>query len=245
MRHDAGAGINVQFVGYSTTEGHTLYKIKVTSSDGQTWNLQKRYSEFRTLHDQLRPRHGDAMPQVPGRRFFGNQDPTFIQARQVQLQQYLEAVLQLERDLSTPALHQFLGGPPQQGEKNQDTRYREITEKLETQLLNLSLPPQPLPKGEIEQRIQKYGNALRLHVLSQPVDPIYLRALGFDADPIPLCPTNGERFDALSAPTGTPDDSEALTKLLNGIQEVLRPENIKANPDALTSAFPATSFSSA
>merc|ERR1719343_943478 len=174
-----------------------VYSIKVTSPDGETWNIRKRYSEVRLLHDQLRLRHGDALPAIPGKRLFGNQDPAFIAARQGGLQQYVEGVLQLERDVQTPALLQFLGGPQQQGERNQAKENQRILDNMSSRLLNLALPPAPLDETELSQRLKKYGQAMRLHVLSQPVDPIHLRTPGFDNEPLPLCSTNADHFEAL------------------------------------------------
>merc|ERR1719408_533550 len=93
---------------------------------------------------------------------------------------------------------QFLGGPgPRQGEPNQARQYQQILDSMQARLLNLALPPAPLDETEMSQRLKKYGQAMKLHVLSQPVDPIHLRAPGFDTDPAPLCATNADRFDTL------------------------------------------------
>jgi len=109
---------------------------------------------------------------------------------------------------------------------------------MQNRLLNLALPPAPLDETEMSQRLKKYGQAMRLHVLSQPVDPIYLRTPGFDAEPPPLCPTNAERFDALCTPPAPRGggDSVMLASLLEELNEVLRQPIV--NEDRLIVPFP-------
>merc|ERR1719343_965580 len=120
-----GQGWRVSFVGNALVDGTTVYSIKVTSPDGDTWNIRKRYSEVRLLHDQLRLRHGDALPMIPGKRLFGNQDPAFIAARQAGLQEYFNGVLRLEREVRQgSALAQFLGSPTPAGERDQARQYQ-------------------------------------------------------------------------------------------------------------------------
>jgi len=234
----------VRFVGNTCVEGHTTYIIKVTNADGDTWNIQKRYRELRELHDELRLRHGDSLPAFPGKRFFGNQDPSFIASRQAALQVYVEAVLQIERELRTPALQAFLGGPPHQGERSQEKEYQRILDNMTSRLLNLALPPAPLDEPEMAQRLKKYGQAMRLHVLSQPVDPIHLRAPGFDSEPLPLCPSNAEQLEALRAPPSN-NDGQILSDLLENLQKVLQPEQPLARPEDLIAQFPPVDLSQA
>lgn len=243
MSSDAVGRFAVKFVGNATVEGHTTYIIKVTNADGDTWNIQKRYREIRELHDELRLRHGDNLPSFPGKRLFGNQDPAFIASRQVSLQQYLEGVLQIEREVRTPALVQFLGGPQQVGERNQAKEYQRILDSMQSRLLNLALPPAQLDDTEMTQRLKKYGQAMRLHVLSQPVDPIHLRAPGFDGEPLQLCSTNADQFEALRAPPSN-SDGRILNDLLDSLHQVLRPENLNADPERLIVPFPSMALPS-
>eukprot|EP00416_Gambierdiscus_australes_P039796 CAMPEP_0171099276 /NCGR_PEP_ID=MMETSP0766_2-20121228/51009_1 /TAXON_ID=439317 /ORGANISM="Gambierdiscus australes, Strain CAWD 149" /LENGTH=236 /DNA_ID=CAMNT_0011558857 /DNA_START=72 /DNA_END=779 /DNA_ORIENTATION=+ len=232
------AGTSVCFVGYTTVEGHTTYIIKVSNAEGDTWNIQKRYREIRELHDELRQRHGDTLPPFPGKRLFGNQDPAFIASRQVGLQAYLEGVLQMERENRTPALQQFLGsGPQQHAERNEEKEYQKILDNMQSKLLNLALPPNPLDDTEMELRKKKYGNAMRLHVLSQPVDPIHLRAPAFDREPLHLCATNAEQLESLKAPPAT-NDGKILNDLLDNLQKVVRPEEPLVDTARLIVPFP-------
>merc|ERR1719253_1349283 len=174
-------------------DGHTVYVIQVTNPDGDTWNIEKRYSEIRELHEELRLRYGDQLPPIPGKRYWFNQDPDFIVARQKGLETYVEGVLQMEREIRTPSLQAFLGGPPQGSERNQAHQYQQILDNMQAKLLNLTLPPAPLDETDMKHRLNKYGQAMRLHVLSQPVDPIHLRAPGFDGEPPQLSTDNAAR----------------------------------------------------
>merc|ERR1711933_632369 len=134
MTEAAAGRYAVKFVGNSSADGHTTYFIKVTGPDEESWNLKKRYKELRDLHDQLRFRYSDSLPPFPGKRLWGNQDPAFIASRQVALQQYLDGVLKLEREVRTPALLQFLGAPLQHGEHNQAQQYQQILDAMQSKL---------------------------------------------------------------------------------------------------------------
>ena len=106
-------------MGSMLADGYTFYTIEVCSPDGSSWDIQRRYREFRELHDSLFSFYGEALPEMPGKRIFGNQDPTFVIERQVALESYLQRVLQLEcracRALS-PQTRQFLGLERRAGE---------------------------------------------------------------------------------------------------------------------------------
>merc|ERR1719443_1999066 len=134
-------------------------------------------------------------------------NPAFIAQRQAGLQEeYLDGVLALDRDVRMPALRELLGGPEQGGERNQARQYQQILDHMQSRLLNLALPPAYLDETDMQQRLRKYGQAMRLHVLSQPVDPIHLRA---------------ERFDQLCTHS-QPNDRASLNDLLDKLIEVTR-----------------------
>lgn len=86
----------VRFVGSIVIDGYTRYSIEVFSPDGSSWDIQRRYREIHDLHVSLRSLYGDMLPEMPGKRIFGNQDPTFIMERQAALEDYVNRVLQLE-----------------------------------------------------------------------------------------------------------------------------------------------------
>lgn len=215
-----------------------MYKIKVSGPDGESWMIEKRYRELRELHEHLRLKHPDQLPQFPGKRLFGNTDPAFVAARQAGLQLYLEGVLRLDPEAQTPALSRFLQcqGSEQRGERSQERRHREILDRMASRLFNLMQPPSPLDEIDMAQRLEKYGSAMRLHVLSQPVDPIHLRSLTLDVEPVRLCPTNSERFDALVAAPSL-GDGPLLQELMDQLTEALHTDRGIVDPEKLIAPF--------
>jgi hypothetical protein len=99
---------SVQFVGHVIADEYTEYHMKVTSSDGASWLVRRRYREFRELHDHLKLKYPDRMPSIPGKRLFGNQDPEFVRQRQDGLNRYMSGILALEPDCRTWVLQKFL-----------------------------------------------------------------------------------------------------------------------------------------
>jgi len=231
----------VKFLGNTSTDGHTTYTIKVLSPEGESWTICKRYREINELHEELRLRH-ESLPRMPAKRLWGNQDPSFIALRQQQLQDYLEGVLRIDPHLNTPALKAFLGNPTPQGERNQQRQYQQILDKMQGKLLNLSMPPATLDDSEISQRMTKYGHAMRLHVLSQPVDPIHLALPAFNMQPAEFAACSSEQLEQLKAPVGT-QDTALLSDMLDGLQQVLHTEQLGADPKKLIVDFPSISSS--
>jgi hypothetical protein len=100
---------SVQFVSnFEDRSGHTVYEINVFSPGGASWIVQKRYSEVREMHDTLRVWLQDRLPPIPGRRIFGNHDPSFIEERQLGLERYLNGTLQIIAS-QAPGLRGFIG----------------------------------------------------------------------------------------------------------------------------------------
>jgi hypothetical protein len=229
------------FVCNSQADGHTLYTIKATNADGESWNIKKRYRELRELHDQLRARVGDsALPAFPGKKLWGNNDPAFIANRQQQLEVYFEGVLRLERDSRLAPLVRFFGGPAPSTERNQAGLHQNILNTMKKRLLILALPPAPLDDAEMAMRLKKYGSAMQLHVLSQPVDPIHMRTPGFDADPVHLCPTNSDQLEKLCTPppSGGGSEKQLLGDLLDQLCKVARPKESLVDSTKVVVPFP-------
>lgn len=244
MSTDVLGRYSVKFLGNATADGHTTYTVRVMDGNGESWEIQKRYREIRDLHDELKLHHGDQLPPIPGKRLWGNQDPVFIAQRQVGLEQYLDGVLQLEPEPG-PLLLQFLGCPAQHPERNKERQDQQVLDNMQSKILNLALPPAPLDDDDMALRLKKYGQAMKLHVLSQPVDPIHLRAPGFDGEPVQLAPSNGESFEALKIPKAAEDGGDAaiLKQLLSSLQKVLKPEVPIADPGVLIVPFPEVTIS--
>lgn len=238
---DSAGRYTVQFQSNNSNEGHTVFTIKVTSPDGEHWTIRKRYTEIRNLHDELKRTHGDSLPTIPGKKLFGSLDPNFILQRQAGLQEYLQGVLLLERSNPSRVLLDFLGNQQAQthgGERSQSRRYQQILDDMQKKLLNLALPPAPLDEHEMSLRLKKYGTAMKLTVLVQPVDPIHLRAPGFDADPVQLCAQNAEPFETLCTPHPSVADRQMLDNVIGELEEILRPTQPIADPNKLIVAFP-------
>lgn len=239
MSSEVTPQFHVRFIGNTSAEGHTTYVIKVTNSDGASWNVQKRYRELRELSDELKLRYPDNLPQFPAKRFFGNNDPAFIASRQAALEQYLLAVLALEPEVKTPVLRQFLGGPPLSAEQTPSKQHTEVLESMEQKLVNFSLPPAPLDEPEMAMRVKKYGESMKLSVLAQPVDPVILRDLGLDSEAVPLCPTNSEHLESLKAPIeGAEEKRELLKEAASEIRKAMTPQTPLADPSKLIAQFP-------
>lgn len=231
---------SVSFIRNALIEGATTYTIKVTDPEGRTWNIQKRYREIRDLDDELR-RAGAVVPQIPGKKFFGNSDPVFIAQRQIGLQQYLQGVLQGDPQLTMAPLRAFLQAgvlPSQPGERSQARQGEEILENMNTKLLNLSMPPAPLDENEVTQRVRRYGQVMRNYVFSQPVDPVHQRAAGLDSDPAPLAPGNADELEALKKAAPRFKDDQMLAGLLAALQPAVRPNEPIATSDELIAPFP-------
>lgn len=236
----SAGSFTVKFESNVNAEGHTVYVIKVTPPTGEPWEVRKRYREIRDLHDQLRARYGDATPAMPARRILGTMDPSFIAQRQRQLQQYMDDVMRLEngRDMLSTALLTFLGAPTVQGQATLPVRHHaQILETMQHRLMNLSMPPTPVEDDEKELRLAKYHSAIKLHVLSQPVDPIHFRGPAFDADPLPFAPGGTVESVKVAGPAAMPE-AQAVMDLLDRLDLVLRTDRAYADPKKLIVPFP-------
>ncbi|XP_007540204.1 sorting nexin-29-like [Poecilia latipinna] len=70
-----------------------VYQVYIRILDNE-WNVYRRYTEFRELHNQLRSQ----FPQVdtfsfPPKKAIGNKDAKFVEERRKQLQSYLRTVM--------------------------------------------------------------------------------------------------------------------------------------------------------
>nr|XP_037282205.1 PX domain-containing protein kinase-like protein isoform X1 [Rhipicephalus microplus] len=83
-------------------QGHTCYNVRVQRGFHQetTWVVQRRYSDFDALHNQLQV-SGQELP-LPPKKLFNKMSREFIAERQQKLQEYLDLVL------SEPILSQCL-----------------------------------------------------------------------------------------------------------------------------------------
>merc|ERR1719295_715383 len=78
-------------------ESHVDYVINVrTGGDGATWKIRRRFRQFRELHMAMSNRYGHVVSTIPfpARRLFGNKDAKVAQERRLQLQRYLNLLIQ-------------------------------------------------------------------------------------------------------------------------------------------------------
>lgn len=101
----------------------TKYCVRVSSCDGQTWTIRRRYSDFSHLHQhlctQFHPNISEAafwkknggqttLPAPPPKRPFANSDRLFIEGRRRALDSYLSALLSHQVFGSMPEMFLFL-----------------------------------------------------------------------------------------------------------------------------------------
>lgn len=47
---------SARLLGFHFLDGHVEYQLKISRPEGESWELQKRYSQMRDLHDLLKLR---------------------------------------------------------------------------------------------------------------------------------------------------------------------------------------------
>jgi len=236
--HSEASQYHVKFLSNVESAGHTCYTIEITHG-GSRWQQVKRYRELRELHDELKLKHGEILPPFPGKRFFGNSDPAFVAQRQEGLERYLVGVLQLDPDVTHPALRSFLGGPTPSLDLGPSAQEKELLDVLRRQLLTSHPSVGALEERETTERRRRFVESMKLSVLAQPVDPVILRDLGLDGDPVPISQGNGERLTALKAPNARMKTAlELFERNLPDIHAALRPAVPLADSSKLIATFP-------
>ena len=86
----------------------TFYCVEVTSRiTKNSWKIEKRYSEFKKLHDamiKIFPR----LPPIPGTTFFKVSSPEALKSRQVALEAFLRSCVQRRDILQNKLFKEFL-----------------------------------------------------------------------------------------------------------------------------------------
>ena len=86
----------------------TFYSVEVTSRITKNlWKIEKRYSEFKKLHDEMIkifPR----LPSIPGTTFFKVTSPEALKSRQVALEAFLRSCVQRRDILQNKLFKEFL-----------------------------------------------------------------------------------------------------------------------------------------
>lgn len=85
------------FVYDSSNRLYTVYTIEMRcAQSGASWNIYRRYQEFKQLNDRLRPL-GVRVPILPPKKLLGSFEPEFIAKRQKQLSAWLRNLLNYDR----------------------------------------------------------------------------------------------------------------------------------------------------
>ena len=103
-------GINV--LSYSEkivgSKSVTFYEVEITSRiTKNSWKIDKRYSEFKKLHDamiKIFPR----LPSIPGTTFFKVTNPEALKSRQIALETFLRSCVQRRDILQNKLFKEFL-----------------------------------------------------------------------------------------------------------------------------------------
>ena len=82
---------------------HTVFTLEVRLQSGLRWMIEKRYSDFRELHEKLKR----SCPEVkqlhfPKRHMFRSMTQTVIEQRRVEFQQYCRQLLEIQPFLRVP-----------------------------------------------------------------------------------------------------------------------------------------------
>ena len=97
--------------------GKNYYQLVVQADGGEPKLYRKRYSEFAEVHDKMKQAYVGShlrasLPAPPAKilnPFFDQLEPTFVQNRQVELNDYVKKIITVPRALAQPALLDFLG----------------------------------------------------------------------------------------------------------------------------------------
>ncbi|KAL4455088.1 hypothetical protein ABPG74_006470 [Tetrahymena malaccensis] len=106
--------IRVQIITYESQEdlnGKQFigYIIQV-ETDQISYQISKRYSEFKSLKSELekQPIQKDVFSEFPPKKFFGNQEPEVLESRKVALNNFIQRLVEIQRDQFIPQFYDFL-----------------------------------------------------------------------------------------------------------------------------------------
>ena len=91
LKIDESLPFTVKINSSITVDDHIEYIIGVEQK-GTPWDIQRRYTDFRVLHQNVISACGQDNLDFPKKKMTGNKDREFVAARQVALQNYLSAL---------------------------------------------------------------------------------------------------------------------------------------------------------
>ena len=88
LKIDESSPFSVKIPNFMTVEDHTEYVINVEQK-GTSWTIQRRYTDFRLLHQNIISNCGQDNLNFPKKKMTGNKDREFLASRQNSLQTFL------------------------------------------------------------------------------------------------------------------------------------------------------------
>lgn len=124
------ADIQAPIIGYEVVEARkrfTVYQISVKLSDGRSWFVFRRYSDFSQLDENLRKLYAEDLQNIelPPKKYLGdNFSDIFIEMRKRGLQKYLNRILERQELSWTQPVIEFLclDDPPGPYDSLQESR---------------------------------------------------------------------------------------------------------------------------
>ncbi|CAJ1071930.1 sorting nexin-16-like [Xyrichtys novacula] len=87
----------------------TVYKIHVTTAEGDSWVIFRRYTDFCRLNDKVKELYPSSNLALPPKRWFkDNYDEEFLEERLSGLQTFLESVTSHREFVKSEAVRHFL-----------------------------------------------------------------------------------------------------------------------------------------
>ncbi|XP_034559583.1 sorting nexin-16-like isoform X1 [Notolabrus celidotus] len=104
--------ITPTLLGYETLEERakfTVYKIYVTTAEGDSWVIFRRYTDFCQLNDKLKELYPSANLALPPKRWFkDNYNEEFLEERLSGLQMFLQSLALHKEVVKSEAVRRFL-----------------------------------------------------------------------------------------------------------------------------------------
>ncbi|XP_018532734.1 sorting nexin-16 isoform X1 [Lates calcarifer] len=138
--------ITPTLLGYEVLEERakfTVYKILVTGSQGDSWVIFRRYTDFCRLSDKLKELFPSCCPALPPKRWFkDNYNEEFLEERQIGLQTFLQNMMLHKDIINSEVVRHFLClvDPPSPFDSLEESRafcetLEETNHRLQTELL--------------------------------------------------------------------------------------------------------------
>ena len=85
----------MKFVSYRIKDDVVYYKIFISIENHEESLIEVRYKTLNGIHETLLKTMTN-LPEFPAKKYFGNTNPSFLEKRIVELQAYLNGVIQYQ-----------------------------------------------------------------------------------------------------------------------------------------------------